>query len=69
MLVSTDEGVSFSGFDLAARGTTPPRTVLDFVAVAPDDPQVLYFSVLDGQGDQLWKTSDGGQTVAPRAAP
>jgi photosystem II stability/assembly factor-like uncharacterized protein len=64
MLVSTDEGVSFSSFDLAARGTTPPRTVLDFVAVAPDDPQVLYFSVLDGQGDQLWKTSDAGQTVA-----
>ena len=49
----------------AARGTTAPRTVLDFVAIAPDDPLVLYFSVLDGEGDQLWKTSDGGQTVAP----
>jgi MYXO-CTERM domain-containing protein len=64
-LVSTDEGASFTGFDLAARGSVVPRTVLDFVAIAPDDPQVLYFSVLDGQGDQLWKTSDGGQSVSP----
>ena len=63
MLVSTDEGVSFTQFDLAKRGSEPPRTVLDFVAIAPDDPQVVYFTVLDGQGDQLWKTSDGGQTV------
>jgi photosystem II stability/assembly factor-like uncharacterized protein len=63
-LVSTDEGTSFEIFDLAARATTVPHTVLDFVAIAPDDPQTLYFSVLDGEGDQLWKTSDGGRTVA-----
>jgi hypothetical protein len=65
VFVSTDGGGSFTDFDLAARATVPPRAVLDFVSFAPDDPAVIYFTVLDAAGDQLWKTSNGGQTVAP----
>ena len=63
--VSTDGGRSFSSFDLASRASTPPRTALELVAVAPDDPAQLFFTVRDPRGDQLWKSSDGGQSVSP----
>jgi hypothetical protein len=63
--VSSDGGVSFDSFDVAAGAAVAPRLAFEFVAVAPDDPALLYFLVIDPEGDQIWKSSDGGRTVAP----
>jgi hypothetical protein len=63
--VSTDGGQTFTTFDLSARAPTAPPSALDFLALAPGNPQVLYFQVFDPRGDQLWRTTDGGQNVAP----
>ena len=63
--LSLDGGQTFTGFDLSARASSAPATPLDFVAMDPHDPQVLYFTVPHPQGDQLWISRDGAQTVAP----
>jgi photosystem II stability/assembly factor-like uncharacterized protein len=64
--VSTDGGQTFTTFDLSARAVTPPPSPLEFLAAAPGNPPVLYFQVFDASGgDQLWRTADDGQTVAP----
>ena len=64
--VSMDGGQTFTTFDLSARAAQPPPSPLEFLAIAPGDPQVLYFQAFDvNGGDQLWRSGDGGQTVAP----
>jgi hypothetical protein len=62
---SSDGGRTFEFGDLATGATSPLPTWLDFVAVAPDDPAVLYFFVINAtDGDEVWKSSDGGMTVS-----
>jgi MYXO-CTERM domain-containing protein len=63
---SLDGGESFEMGDLAlGTGSAPPMNPLEFVAAAPDDPSVLYFYVINTiDGDEIWRTSDGGKTAA-----
>jgi MYXO-CTERM domain-containing protein len=62
---SADGGATFQTYDVALGATVPPRISFEFLAVAPDDPAVLYFLVIDPEGDQIWKSGDGGRTIAP----
>ena len=46
---------------------TPAVTLpgpLSVLAVAPDDPETVYFKVTVPEGDELWKSGDGGKTLA-----
>jgi MYXO-CTERM domain-containing protein len=62
---SGDRGQTFEIGDLVTGATPTPRNLLEFVAVAPDDPAVLYFYVINpAEGDELWRTTDGGTTVS-----
>jgi hypothetical protein len=62
---SLDGGLTFEIGDVAADSTPPPMSWLELVAVAPDDPSILYFSVINAtDGDEIWRSSDGGKTAA-----
>ena len=63
--VSTDGGQTFTTFDLSTRGAGAATFAPRLPGHRPGDPQVLYFQVFDPQGDQLWRTTDGGQSVDP----
>lgn len=39
---------------------------VEMMAVAPDDPRTIYFAVAGQQGDEIWKSSDGGRTAMRR---
>jgi photosystem II stability/assembly factor-like uncharacterized protein len=60
---SSDGGETWTGRELTAGLQPPLRNPLALVAVAPDDPAALYFVVVDQDGDELWKSADGGQSV------
>jgi hypothetical protein len=62
---SGDGGLSFEIGDLITGATPVPRVPFEFVTLAPDDAQVLYFYVINpSEGDELWRSTDGGSTVA-----
>jgi photosystem II stability/assembly factor-like uncharacterized protein len=62
---SQDGGQTFEYADLAMAGNPPPINPLEFVAASPSDPAVLYFYVINPtDGDEIWRTTDGGQTVS-----
>ena len=61
--VSLDGGQTVTTFDLVSRASPRPPNAFDFLAISPTDPLTLYFSSVDGTGDELWKTTDGGATV------
>jgi MYXO-CTERM domain-containing protein len=46
----------------------PPATTLPgplaVLAFAPDDADTVYFKVTEPEGDELWKSADGGRTLA-----
>jgi photosystem II stability/assembly factor-like uncharacterized protein len=60
---SLDGGLTVTIFDLSAGATPRPPTPLEFLAISPVDPLTLYFVSVDGNGDELWKSNDGGKTV------
>jgi hypothetical protein len=60
---SSDGGETWSARELTAGMQPPLRNPLALVAVAPDDPAALYFVVVDQDGDEIWKSADGGQSV------
>jgi photosystem II stability/assembly factor-like uncharacterized protein len=61
---SLDGGQTWATRDIAGGITPEPSNPLELLAVAPDDPRVMFFSVTDPFGDQIWRTADGGATVA-----
>ena len=61
--VSSDGGKTFTTFDLTAAASPAPPSAFDLLAISPSDPLNVYFVAVDSNGDQLWKTSDGGKTV------
>jgi MYXO-CTERM domain-containing protein len=58
--VSRDGGRSFTA---QAPAVTLPGP-LAVLAVAPDDAEIVYFKVTEPEGDELWKSTDGGKTLA-----
>jgi MYXO-CTERM domain-containing protein len=61
---SDDGGQTFEFGDLTAALVPRPLNAFELVAVAPDDPSVLYFSVINPtDGDEIWRSTDGGTTV------
>ena len=64
MAISTDGGATFTTGDLALAATEMPHDAFDFVDISPTDPLTLFFVVLNPAGDQLWRTSDGGQSIS-----
>jgi photosystem II stability/assembly factor-like uncharacterized protein len=62
---SGDGGQTFEIGDLVSGAMPVPRIAFEFVAIAPHDPAVLYFYVINpSEGDELWSTADGGTTVS-----
>jgi hypothetical protein len=61
---SNDGGATFTVRD-PAKGVTPPLVSgLEFIATDPVRPDVLYFTVIRTEGDEVWRSSDGGLTAA-----
>lgn len=62
--ISEDDGVTFTLRDPAKSLETRLASGLEFLAADPVRPEVLYFTVIRTEGDELWRTSDGGKTVS-----
>jgi photosystem II stability/assembly factor-like uncharacterized protein len=60
---SRDGGETWMAREITAGLQPPPRNPLGLLAVAPDDAGALYFAIVDQDGDQIWKSADGGQTL------
>jgi photosystem II stability/assembly factor-like uncharacterized protein len=60
---SRDGGQTWTSRELTAAVAPPLRNPLALQAIAPDDPATLYFSLVDQEGDEIWKSPDGGQTL------
>lgn len=61
--VSTDGGQTVTSFDLSLAADPKPPTPLEFLGISAVDPLTVYFVSLDGTGDEIWRTTDGGKTV------
>jgi photosystem II stability/assembly factor-like uncharacterized protein len=61
--VSTDDGASFAMRDAATGATSPIRTSFEMQATHPSDPATLYFTIIESDGDELWRTTDAGLTT------
>ncbi len=61
--VSSDGGATWSARDLAAGMDPPPQNPFALMAIAPADPDRLYFSLVDAYGDELWLSEDGGRSL------
>jgi MYXO-CTERM domain-containing protein len=60
---STDGGATWASRELTGGLTPPLENTLVPLAVAPADPGVLFFSLVDAQGDEIWLSEDGGRSV------
>ncbi len=60
---SDDGGATWTTRDLAAGRPAPLENPLVLLAVAPDDPDRLFFSLVDALGDEIWLSDDGGRSV------
>jgi hypothetical protein len=63
LAASSDGGGSWTARDLSEGMPTPPPSAFSLMAVAPADPDRLYFSLVDAYGDELWLSEDGGRTL------
>ncbi len=63
IFASADDGTTFERRDPAPAQAVALRTSLEFVASHPTTPEILYFNVVEPDGDSLWRSSDGGATV------
>jgi hypothetical protein len=63
MGVSTDDGVTFTMRDAAERTMPLIKTSFELLATHPTDPATLYFTVILGDGDEVWQTTDAGVTA------
>jgi hypothetical protein len=61
---TADGGETWSSLELTAGIAPPLRNPLGPIAVTPDDPATLYFVLPDPEGDEIWKSGDGGRSVA-----
>jgi hypothetical protein len=59
---STDGGASWSMRDLA-DGVPPLQNPFTLMAVAPDNPEVIFFGLVDAYGDEIWRSDDGGRSL------
>jgi hypothetical protein len=60
---STDDGASFTMRDPGLSAGAAIATSFEFLSADPTSPQTLYFTILEGDGDRLWRSTDGGATV------
>jgi MYXO-CTERM domain-containing protein len=62
---STDDGATFTMRDPGLAAGAAITTSFEFLAADPASPQTLYFTLLEPDGDRLWRSTDAGVTVAP----
>ena len=60
---SADGGATFSTRDLAQVVEPDRSSAFALLAASPDDPQVLFFSLVDAYGDEIWRSADGGRSL------
>jgi photosystem II stability/assembly factor-like uncharacterized protein len=61
---SEDAGESWEARNLSEGLAVPPHSTLVPLGVAPDDPDVAYFAAEHPEGDEIWRTRDGGRSLA-----
>ena len=59
--VSTDGGDTWALDENASMGIANSNQIVDFLGIAPDDPQTVYVVVTDPMGDQIWKSTAKGK--------
>jgi hypothetical protein len=62
---SNDDGVSFTMRDPGLGAGDTVKSSFEFLSADPISPDVLYFTLLEPDGDRLWRSSDGGTSVVP----
>ena len=60
LAVSKDGGATWTVNDAASTGIAGPGQTVNVVGVAPDDPSTLYASVLNQDGDEIWRLGGNG---------
>jgi hypothetical protein len=63
LAASVDGGATWTVNDLAGGMVPPPPSAFVLQAVSPEDPQVLFFSLVDAYGDEIWRSEDGGRSL------
>src|SRR2546423_5468309 len=64
LAVSTDGGETFAVNDNASMNVAKSNQVVDLLGIAPNDPKMLYFIVTNPDGDEIWKSTDSGHSLA-----
>jgi MYXO-CTERM domain-containing protein len=60
---SNDDGATFTMRDPGLAAGAAIATSFDFQGADPISPATLYFTLLDSDGDRLWRSTDGGATA------
>jgi hypothetical protein len=60
---STDDGATFNMRDPGMAAGAAIATSFEFLSADPTSPQTLYFTILEGDGDRIWRSTDGGATA------
>ncbi len=61
LAVSRDGGKTFRVDEEVSSALGPRVLTVDFLGVAPDDPQTVYLALVRGDTDELWRATDQGQ--------
>jgi MYXO-CTERM domain-containing protein len=64
LATTTDGGATWSTRSISEGLDPPLLEPMLFLGIDPRDARVLYFVAVDADGDQLWRTTDGGRTLA-----
>ena len=62
---SLDDGVTFTMRDPGTAAGASIKSSFEFLAADPISPDVLYFTLLEADGDRLFRSGDGGATAVP----
>jgi uncharacterized protein (TIGR03382 family) len=61
LAVSNDGGETWTTNETASEGVATRSQLVEFLGVAPDDPQTMFVLVTSGQGDEVWRSRQQGR--------
>jgi photosystem II stability/assembly factor-like uncharacterized protein len=61
MGVSTDGGETWAIDESASMGVANSNQIVDFMGIAPDDPNTVFVVATNALGDEIWKSTSKGK--------